>query len=241
MLVGIVSLTACDGLSDPATCGTSQTYVGGSTATGKIEASDCKSGGDYIDVYSLTVTEQAGLVFTLTGSSGGMSIFAGLSGTTLDDSKEVLWVDNGKSAKGYFPPGTYTIVIGSHGSADYSLQSASANSNGCSDNFIVRGATTGAAITDADCSANGGAKQDSYAIQLKSGQPVSVTASLLKQGAVTLRSRTQSADLVTRMFDTPGGGTASFNYTATASGWYEITVYGEPARFGASGYSLTVL
>ena len=247
LLLVAISFAGCEPITEAISCASPQAYSPGATATGRIEATDCKTGDTYLDLYLLSVTTQGGVVFTLSGGlSGGMSIFAGVSAptatsnNTIDDTKEILSVDKGQSAKGYFPPGTYLMAVGSEGSGDYSLTSQSAHSNECSQNFTYPGASIGAAITDLDCPGASGSRYDDYRVQLRSGQRISVTATLLKPGAVVFRKLTASGDLVTRPMDAPNGGSTTFTYTATSQGWYAIIVFGEPGRFGAGGYSLQI-
>lgn len=241
-------VAACGGdASGPAAavCTSATAYTIGASVSGSLGAGDCQGpNGDAGDPYQFTTTSSTSFRATLT-ASGFASNLTLYQGTVASLSAAKIVFEDDNDANAFIPAGSYFLVVTANDgkTGSYTLTTGPANTNGCSlISYISRGASANGSINAGDCAGGlASIRQDIYEIYMDSGSSVSVTATSNRPGGVLFRSGSAtSADLVSRTFASATGGTASFTYTATSSGYYRVHVLNETGATTTANYSVSV-
>ena len=243
-----LSVGACSG--DPAgssapDCTAAAAYTIGGSVSGSLGAGDCRGpDGGFSDPYSFTTNTSTSFRATLTATGFAPNLIL-LQGTAASLSTAKTVFDGESSANAFIPAGSYVIVVAADDgkTGSYTLTSGSSNTSDCSiRSFIFRGASASGTINANDCVGGMATiRQDIYEVYMESGSSVTINATSNRPGAVLFRSGTAaSADLVSRMFNSATGGSATFSYTATSSGFYRVHMLNELGTTTTANYSFSI-
>jgi hypothetical protein len=230
---------ACSDSTDPAlNCTGSVTLSIGTTINGTSGDNACTApGGETGQLYTFTLASANNVNFAVTGSfAGEMTLYSG--------SSEIMNVaGSGQMAgRAFLPAGSYTLVMEptSKSSGAYTINPTfiSENANCFVQSFAAKGVSISGSISGVDCTnPNPNERVDNFLIWLKSGQSVSVSGSIARPGNFGLVAPNSSTTAVLQTVLAQTGGTTSFSYTATVTGYHTIFVSALPLP---TSYTLSI-
>lgn len=198
-----------------------------------LDTSDCllASGprtGSFIEYFSLVTPITSGTyTMTSTAIDPYLVILRGNDTVAVNDNSGAATTS--ASLRAFLGAATYrfgaTSALPAQTGAYTFTQGAVGDVSACETVYISRGASTGTnaqAVAATDCEIFDGYYSDQYTIYLKAGTAVTVNATTAFDGYITLFDPS-GEDVVIQ--DGPGpGGTETFTYTPTVSGWFIIDV-----------------
>jgi len=227
----LVLLASCgggSGSSSETPNGSAQPYTVGSTVTESLGSNTARGpNGSVGRLYTLTLTQQTNLLFTLTAN--GFPPFLGLytgSGQAI-----VERANTDTSFKAFLPAGTFQLFVDSMNDANgtFTLTSAPTQPSGCmypgssysplSNYHTVKGATLVGTITTSDCGGEG-ARTHIYELPLTSGTQLSVSFTVDKFCGLAIRGA--GGTLASR--EMAGAGSGTLTATIPSSGYYTVHI-----------------
>jgi hypothetical protein len=233
---------ACSDSTTPALNCTGSTAVSiGTTISGASGENACSApGGEVGQLYTFTLSSPNNVNFAVTGSfDGEMTLYAGSSA-----SSEIMNVAGAGNLAGraFLPAGSYTLVMEptSKSSGAYTINPTfiSENANCFVQSFAAKGVNISGSITGVDCAnASPNERVDNFLIRLTAGQSVSVSGSISRPGNFAVMAPNSTSIAVLRTVTVQTGGSASFSYTATTTGYHAIFVSALPVP---TAYTLSI-
>jgi hypothetical protein len=250
--LALAALVGCSGGSSSGgetPTGSAQPYTPNATVTGNLATNPARGpNGGVGQLYTLTLTQQTNLQFTLTAS--GFPPFLGLytgSGQAI-----VERANTDTSFKAFLPAGTFQVFVDSMNDASgtFTLTSAPTQTGGCLvaggtqsplDNYhTVKGATLAGTITTNNCG-DSLAKIHNYELPLTAGAQITLAFTVDKMSGVAIRSSSGGTPLASR--EMPGAGSSTLSATVPTSGYYTVSIESRTAGGVSSlpvAYTVTI-
>lgn len=242
-LAAMVVLGGCnlvDGItgSSGSSCGGPTPYTAGSTISDTLGVNNCPSPtGGSGQLYSMTLTEQSSLRFSVTNAT-----FTPLISLYRPDGGVIAEELGTGVLKAFLPPGTYQLFVArtSDRNGPFTLASVSAPLGGpCSSStgtlsttdmgVTMRGAEFAGTLTATDCGA-ANAKMHWYRVRLLNGDTLRTTVTLDQQGGVAI---VDNKGTIAASKELGSAGAWSHTYVATTDGTVTLRVESRLNNAGA--------
>lgn len=220
--------------------GSAQPYTAGSAVTESLSTNTARGpNGQVGRLYTLTLTQQTNLLFTLTAN--GFPPFLGLYTATGQAIVERANTDT--SFKAFLPAGTFQVFVDSMNDATgtFTLTSAPTQPNSCmypgstysplSNYHTVKGATLVGTVTTSDCG-DSLARTHIYELPLTAGTQLNVSFTVDKFCGLAIRGGPTNTVLASR--EMAGAGTGTLTATIPSSAYWIVSI---ESRTNGSGVS----
>jgi len=205
----------------------------GTITRSQLSAQSCRGGdGRFFEAFSATPTSNETYAFSLTSTDFDTYLeLRDEGGTPIASNDNANPATRNSALKAFLRPGTVTLLATSAGamaSGFYSIsyQKISSEVTGCEPVFVVRGVTTRQHISSSDCVVSNVRSEDRYRIWLKAGELIDVQ---IEDWSYTDQAF-DIADSAGNVLETSryrGGYLYGTSFTALATGYYLISVFGE--------------